>query len=77
MLKIIAKILFTKFVIALIVLPIPPSTIVGIAIIANPKTNQFLEPNMMSVFNWKVSMLKKAGAALMAGQQSSVNKMVM
>jgi hypothetical protein len=45
----IIKLIFTAFVIALIVLPIPPSTIIGLAIIANPKTNKHLDDRAIAV----------------------------
>ena len=34
---------FTAFVVILIVLPLPPSTIIGLAIVAHPKTNKHLD----------------------------------
>ena len=52
------KLLFTKFVIVLIVLPIPPSTIIGLAIIANPKTNQYLDQRALKAMDATLGMLK-------------------
>lgn len=37
------RITFTAFVVALIVLPIPPSTIIGVALATNPKTGQYMD----------------------------------
>lgn len=56
----IAKIVFTKVVIAMIVLPIPPSTIIALAIIANPKTNQYLDQRMLAAMNITAKYAKQA-----------------
>lgn len=53
------KILLTKIVVILIVLPIPPSTVIGLAIIANPKTNKYLDDRVVAVLMVFVSGVKK------------------
>lgn len=63
------KALFTAFTIALIVLPVPPTTIIGLAIIANPKTNKYLDQRMLAgmniafdgmkvVIRWKLQVIR-------------------
>jgi hypothetical protein len=38
----------TLFIIFLIVLPLPPSTMIGMAVVAHPKTNRHLCPVLLS-----------------------------
>lgn len=64
------KISFTTFVVLLIVLPLPPSTIIGLIIANHPKTNKFMIPQAVTVskvavgfvgaaFVWKFNLITK------------------
>ena len=39
----IARIGYTTFIVFMIVLPLPPSTIIGIALATNPKTGKYMD----------------------------------
>lgn len=39
----ILKIFFTAFIVAMIVTPVPPTTIIGVALATNPKTGQYMD----------------------------------
>jgi len=56
--KMLLKPVFTVVVITLVVAPIPPSTIIGMAIIANPKTNKHLDPRALAAMFAAINALK-------------------
>lgn len=43
------EIAFTTFVVALILFPIPPSTIIGVALATNPKTGRYMNKTAYKV----------------------------
>lgn len=43
------EIAFTTFVVALIIFPIPPSTIIGVALAAHPKTGRFMNKRVYRI----------------------------
>lgn len=51
------KPLATAAVVVLIVTPVPPTTIIGLAIAANPKTNKYLDPFTIKVVNAAMKLL--------------------
>jgi len=54
------KITFTTFVVALIVLPLPPSTIIGLIIANHPKTNKYMVPQAVKASEVAVGVVIKA-----------------
>jgi len=70
----------TFVVVLLIVLPLPPSTIIGLAIVANPRTNRYLDPTTIKVtqfimkgifFPFKISVV-----TLIAAKENSANQRI-
>ena len=51
---------FTSFVIALIVLPLPPSTIIGIALATNPKTGKYMNKTAFKLTQKGTSLIAAA-----------------
>lgn len=62
------KIMFTIFVVALIVLPLPPSTIIGLAIVSNKKTAKLMDQKsydfIMAVFGMSKNVVVAASTTV-------------
>lgn len=56
--KTLAKIAFTAVVIVMVFLPVPPTTLIGMALIAHPRTNQFLDPRALAAMFAVLAVLK-------------------
>ena len=63
----ILRILFTVFVVALVILPLPPSTFIGLAIIGHPKTNKHLDQRVIIAVAFTGTLLKESVIAAMGG----------
>lgn len=48
----------TLVVIVFILAPIPPSTIIGMAIVSHPRTNRYMNPQMIAPVLWLTSTIK-------------------
>lgn len=54
------KIPFTAFIVAMIVLPLPPSTIIGLALASHPKTNRYMDPFTLKALFIAGNFMKKS-----------------
>lgn len=53
---------FTAFIVTMIVLPIPPSTIIGVILATNPKTGKYMDQR---VYKATMLVMSKLGQAFM------------
>jgi len=65
---------FSVFVLVLIVAPIPPSTIIGLAMVANRKTNRFIDQRAVKAANKIVDGAKGIGKKAITNTQASQMK---
>lgn len=57
------KIAFTAFIVVMIVTPVPPSTIIGVALATNPKTGQYMDQRVYRAVMFLMSAIGQASAA--------------
>jgi len=60
------QIVATAFVVILIVLPIPPSTMIGLALVAHPRTNRYLEPRTIAAVQMAMGVVFGPARALIS-----------
>jgi len=60
------KVPFTIFIITMLVVPVPPTSIIAIAMISNPKLNKYMDPySLKALFvTWAVIKLAARKATL-------------
>jgi hypothetical protein len=56
--KAIIKPIFTLFVVTLIVLPVPPTTIIGLALVSNPVTSKFVDHRALAALTFMKYSIK-------------------
>ena len=64
----IIRIIFTIFVVGLIVLPIPPSTIIGVAIMSHPQTKKHMDSRVIAAMTFGGYLFKETVIASMGGR---------
>jgi hypothetical protein len=57
------KIAFTAFIVVMIVTPLPPSTIIGVALATNPKTGQYMDQRVYRAVMLLMSAIGKSTSA--------------
>jgi len=64
MMQRVIEIAFTAFVVILIVLPVPPSSIIGVALATNPKTGKYMNKRVYAGVEYIMSRLSIIIAAI-------------
>lgn len=71
------EVTFTTFIVFMIFLPLPPSTIIGVALASNPKTGKYMNKTVYRYTNKTTGMIglaiKAPIVALANGRQASAN----
>lgn len=63
------KVPFTVFIITMLVVPVPPSSIIAIAMISNPKLNKYMDP-----YSLKALFVTWAGIKFVARKVTVANQ---